>query len=370
MAGACCIISKEKNGFDSGKIIIALPVKKKKRMRYLLLSLVIISFSVRAQVPSGYYNGTENLTGEELKNSLYQIIKGHTKFPYSSSSTDTWDILKESDRDPDNSSNVILFYTGWSVNASQEYNSGNGWNREHVWAKSRGDFGTSQGPGTDAHHLRPSDISVNAARDSRWFDYCQSPYFDGGLETGCFTSSTEYIWQPRAEVMGDVARIIFYMATRYEGENGEPDLEVIDYFPSDDYTKQPVHALLSTLLEWHDQDPVDDFERNRNDVIYSYQKNRNPFIDHPEFVDLIYKPSTSLNQKDIQETGFYPNPVNQYLYIHLKYPGAKKIFSATGKLVIQFEENKINLDHLEKGIYFLQIETKPDRFLVRRLIKQ
>ncbi len=152
------------------------------------------------------------------------MIKGRTEYPYSSSGTDTWDILKLSDRDPDNAENVILFYAGWSVNAAQEYNNENGWNREHVWAKSRGDFGTSPGPGTDTHHLRPSDISVNFARNNRWFDNCTIPYVDEGLETGCFTSVSNWVWQPREEVKGDVARMIFYMATRYEGENGEPDL--------------------------------------------------------------------------------------------------------------------------------------------------
>ncbi len=83
-----------------------------------------------------------------------------------------------------------------SVNAAQEYNNGSGWSREHVWAKSRGDFGTSLGAGTDAHHLRPADISVNSARNNRWFDTCSIPYLDGGLTTGCFTSSTRWVWQP------------------------------------------------------------------------------------------------------------------------------------------------------------------------------
>ncbi len=79
------------------------------------------------------------------------------------------------------------------------------------------------------------------------------------------------------------------LATRYEGENGEPDLEVIDSIPSDNYTNEPIHAKLSALLVWHQEDPVDDFERNRNEVIYSFQNNRNPFIDHPEYVDEIWE---------------------------------------------------------------------------------
>ena len=82
--------------------------------------------------------------------------------------------------------------------------------------------------------------------------------------------------------------MIFYMATRYEGENGEPDLEIVDYLPSSNNTTEPIFAKLSDLIAWHLADPVDEFEMNRNNVIYSYQGNRNPFIDHPEYVTMIW----------------------------------------------------------------------------------
>ena len=74
------------------------------------------------------------------------------------------------------------------------------------------------------------------------------------------------------------------MDVRYNGDDGNLDLEVVDYIPSQDGE----HGVLSTLLQWHEDDPVDDFERNRNDVIYSYQDNRNPFIDHPNLVDYLW----------------------------------------------------------------------------------
>ena len=163
-----------------------------KRVTFLLFWL-FSGMVLLAQIPEDYYSSADGLSGEELKTALYNIIKDHTEYPYTSSSTDVWDILKETDRDTANAENVILFYTGWSVNAAQEYNSGSGWNREHVWAKSRGDFGTTPGPGTDVHHLRPADISVNSARNNRWFDNCTEPYYDDGKETGCFTSSTTWV---------------------------------------------------------------------------------------------------------------------------------------------------------------------------------
>jgi endonuclease I len=225
-----------------------------------------------------------------LKAKLNLIIRGHKEFPYTSKNTDVWDILKQTDRDTLNPSNVILLYNGISTNGEQEYNSGKGWTREHVWAKSRGDFGTKSGPGTDVHALRPADVAVNAARNNRWFANCSEEYIDDGVPTGSYTSSIEWVWRPRDEVKGDVARMIFYMAVRYEGHNGEPDLEVVDSIPSDKNTKLPIHAKLSDLLEWHLADPVSDAEIRRNDIIYyNYQRNRNPFIDHPEYVMKIWE---------------------------------------------------------------------------------
>ncbi|MFD0931147.1 endonuclease [Psychroflexus salinarum] len=261
----------------------------------MLCVLTFSFFTSNAQIPTDYYSPAQGKTGEELKTTLYTIIKDHVEYPYSSSSTDVWDILKETDRDPNNPNNVIGIYSNFSMTASLEYNSGDGWNREHVWAKSKGDFGTTLGAGTDVHHLRAADISTNSARNNRTFAEATDPYVDGSGTyqgaTGSYTSSTEFVWEPRAEVKGDIARMIFYMATRYEGFNGEPDLELVDYVV-DASDKSPLHGKLSDLLAWHAADPVDDFERQRNDMIYSYQQNRNPYIDHPEYVEYIWGTTT------------------------------------------------------------------------------
>jgi|SRR5690554_699921 len=304
-------------------------MNKSIRIRLTAALLIIFSFqTLLAQIPAGYYDSANGLDGTALKSALNNIIKGHVEFSYSN----VWNILEETDKDPNNSSNVILLYTGWSVNGPQNYNNGNGWNREHVWAKSHGDFGSGQGPNTDVHHLRPCNIEVNAARGNRWFGNCSVPHYEGGTATGNFLSSTEHLWQPRAEVKGDVARMIFYMATRYEGQNGEPDLEVIDYLPANDNTSDPVHARLADLMQWHLEDPVDDWERNRNNIIYyNYQENRNPFIDHPNYVELIWgetTSTTSLSLKEVnserellkiidltgREVTFKPNSLLIYIY--------------------------------------------------------
>lgn len=266
--------------------------------------LVFFAFTCFSQIPNGYYDTAEGLTGDELKAALHNIVDNHTTYPYTSSSTDVWDILKESDRDPDNSANVILIYTGWSVDAAQEYNSGNGWTREHVWAKSHGDFDINPPAGTDAHHLRPCDDGVNSSRSDKDFD-------NGGTQhsvaTECY--STSDTWEPRDAVKGDIARMMFYMATRYEGDvSGEPDLELVDHITS---YPDPVFGVLSTLIEWNALDPVDDFERNRNEVVYSYQHNRNPFIDHPEYVNLIFNVANSAPEIVAQEFTIAENSANE-----------------------------------------------------------
>lgn len=261
-------------------------------MRLLfILSITLIYFcsSSYSQVPVGYYDSAIGYTGDALKTKLNLIIKDHVEFPYTSSNTDVWDILKETDRDTLNPNNVLLIYSGWSKDANLEYDSGNGWSREHVWAKSHGDFGTSKGAGTDVHALRPCDVTVNSARNSRWFAECSTEYIDGNGSTGSYTSYSQWVWKPNDNVKGDVARMIFYMATRYEGNGSEPDLEIVDSIPSDNKTLAPIHAKLSDLIQWHIDDPVDDWERNRNDIIhYNYQNNRNPFIDNPEYAQLIW----------------------------------------------------------------------------------
>jgi endonuclease I len=341
--------------------------------RIALFIYFSLSISLWAQIPAGYYDSAEGLDDEQLKTALYNIIKGHTVFPYTSDDTDVWDILKQTDKDPNNSANVILLYTGWSVDASQEYNSGSGWSREHVWSKSRGDFGTTTTAGSDVHNLRPADISVNSAKNNRWFDECSEPYEDGGQYTGCFTSSTDWVWKPREEVKGDVARMIFYMATRYEGENGEPDLEIVDYLPADDNTTDPIYAKLSTLLLWHNEDPVDDWERNRNDIIYySFQNNRNPFIDHPEYANYIWGDESPPLAADYFTTTnqvvFYPNPVKDILYI--KSEGivqSIEVIDVLGRVVFtaQSSSNQINLSSIESGSYTVHINTENNRIPIQ-----
>ncbi|MCS0671803.1 endonuclease [Cytobacillus firmus] len=228
--------------------------------------------------PGGYYDAATGKTGEALKTALHTIIDDHTEISYSN----VWEALRDTDEDPANSNNVILLYTGRSQGKFTNGSGVNDWNREHVWAKSHGDFGTAMGAGTDLHHLRPTDASVNSSRGNLDFD-------DGGTQhseaLGNYYDSDS--WEPRDAVKGDVARMLFYMAVRYEGDSGEVDLELNNLVNNG---SAPYHGKMSVLLEWHKEDPVDDNERRRNEIIYSdYQHNRNPFIDHPEWASAIWE---------------------------------------------------------------------------------
>ncbi|MDP9826565.1 endonuclease [Kineosporia succinea] len=230
--------------------------------------------------PSGgdYYADAQGKTGNDLHQALHQIISTDAqKLSYDA----VWDALKVTDEDPKNSGNVILLYSGTSRSKSLNGGDADDWNREHVWAKSHGDFGTATGPGTDLHHLRPEDVTVNSDRSNKDFDEGGS---ESGEAPGNFTDSDS--WEPRDAVKGDVARMIFYMAVRYDGGDGFADLTLDEKTTGG---SAPRFGKLSTLLEWSAEDPPDSFERNRNDLIFErFQHNRNPFIDHPEWVNEVF----------------------------------------------------------------------------------
>jgi len=323
----------------------------------LLLGNLIIFKSVFAQIPAGYYDNAQGLTGDELKYALHNIIDNHIAFSYD----DLRDfILKNTDEDPNNSNNVILLYTGRSQGKNTFGGGANDWNREHVWAKSHGDFGNNPPAGTDAHHIRPTDASVNSTRGNLDFDMGGSPIPEA---PGCYRDNDSF--EPRNAVKGDVARMIFYMATRYEGGSGVPDLEVVDAVNT---YPNPQHGKLSQLILWNTQDPPDDFEMNRNDIIYyQYQENRNPFIDHPEYVDAIWGDPSNVQSNKLENIKIYPNPASSLLYVstqenqNLSYT----IYSIIGNQIadgyLSLAISEIDITNLNKGIYILSIANVSNR---------
>ena len=252
-------------------------------------------------IDTGYYAEVSGY-GQTLKSSLHQLLRTtHTnRYSYDA----LWTQLPYTDEDPNNPNNLIEIYTGWSVPKS---NAGGGvtqWNREHTWSKSHGDFGESAPAGTDLHHMRPCDATVNSAKSNRDFDNGGTLYIDASPpagydgNTGCYSSPSN-TWEPRDEDKGDVARMMMYMAVRYEGSDTSFDLELVDEIN----TSGPEYGKLSTLLAWHVQDPPDARELQRNERIFERQGNRNPFIDRPQYAALIWSPVPQTPQ-NISQTGF------------------------------------------------------------------
>ena len=338
---------------------------------------------VQTNIPQGYYDQANNLSSDELKEALHQIISNHVIFPYTSNSTDTWDILQESDQDPNENNNMILVYTGRSQEKGyrdgsgnySQYENGNGtqsnsWNREHIWPKSHGFPDDDDNAYTDVHNLKPCDRSVNSSRGTKDFDFGGNQHSEA---SDCLTDSDS--WEPPDYVKGDIARILFYMVVRYDPgidhENNTFDLELVDYTTPNN--TEPILGKLSSLLDWHLSDPVDDFEINRNQIIFGFQENRNPFIDHPNLVNylwgdnvgLVWNENLTVPETEIVKTTIYPNPSSGIINFSFDMQDEIiEIFNLNGQNIfnkIVDSSNSVELD-LPSGIYFLRSNTKSGIF--------
>jgi endonuclease I len=206
-----------------------------------------------------YYDDAEGLFGDDLIDALNIILNnGFTGVTYGEARY----ILDESDVDPSNPNNLILVYLRTSVSGVWDCDPSCTWNREHVWPQSLLGEGADNGTvnvASDLYNLMPANPGENSSRSNQ-------PY--SALLLG---------YEPHDDIKGDVARALFYMMVMYENlnlVNTAPGLYEMGY--------------LDELLTWHIGDPVDDFELNRQEVIASYQNNRNPFVDYPHLVDLIW----------------------------------------------------------------------------------
>jgi len=269
--------------------------------RIIFILLIALQAWGRAQYtpPQGYYAAAEGLSGPALKAALHSIIRNHTIIPYTANWTDAWDALKALDQDPANPVNVRLIYSNGSVPAWDTAGDGNtsftenSWEREHLWPRSFG-VGNDGADTSDLFNLRPVRGSVNSSRSNRYYDQADPfhPTDPARTPPNCLECLYDYyngqggIWTPRPEEKGDLARAMFYMAVRYDGRDANTvDLELSDE-PND---TAGIFAFLSTLLQWHLEDPVSEAERRRNDLIYTrYQGNRNPFVDRPELVAQVF----------------------------------------------------------------------------------
>ncbi|GLS82586.1 endonuclease [Paraferrimonas haliotis] len=243
--------------------------------------------------PNVYYS--EILNGnfdspEAMRAKISEVIaKDQHRLTYKQ----VWTVMLYSDKDPNNEKSIIEIYTG---NSRSNYHNGSGqdvWNREHVWAKSHGFPSESQLGYVDAHHLRPANARVNTIRSNYDFDWCSDTGREVDGAPGNYVDSTRRCFEPRDEVKGDIARMILYMDTRYQGASSDgnmPNLIAVDRYTTTEElaANAPIHGKLCTLYTWHQQDPVDEVDQRRNDGVYTYQGNRNPYIDNPDWVQQVY----------------------------------------------------------------------------------
>ena len=287
------------------------------RIALVFVALAGLAFApagTAAAPPPGYYDTVVTDTPLLLRTTLHEVIDDHTRFPYTDSTTDTWNILELADQNPANAANILDLYRNRSY---VKFGGGTGpYNREHSWPNSYGfpDDGTTNYPYTDCHHLFLCGVDYNSARGNKPFGACApgstervTDFNDGeGGGSGVFPGNSNWfnttLWQTWNGRQGDVARAMFYMDVRYAGGThtithvAEPDLIITDNISlivtTGSNASVAYMGLLSVLLKWSAADPVDDRERARNDAVYSFQGNRNPFIDHPEWVNAIFLPST------------------------------------------------------------------------------
>lgn len=328
---------------------------------------------VESTQTSSYYASLEGLADQNLRQALQDII-ANPSVVRAQTYADIVTILKEADQNPANSNQVWLVYTEQGRAKLDFQNSSNNqgkWNREHCFPRSRAGYYSIEADdyadgvnsywttnadslrhgNSDAHALRAADGPENSAR--------------GNLHYGQYTGPTGNL----GSFKGDVARSVLYMEIRYNG------LEITNGYPE----VQGQLGDLATLLDWHRNDPPDDFEMNRNNVVYTWQFNRNPFIDYPDLVEYIWgtqvgsvwhQPTgiSELRAKDIE---LYPNPTTHTLTITgIKEHFILEIFTVAGQLVASKKgkgQVTFNLN-LNSGIYYAKVCVNTNS-IIKRFIK-
>ncbi len=261
--------------------------------------LLAVSCAASAQTdpPAGYYD-TATGFGSVLKQQLHDIIDGHTVRSYG----DARSLLQITDEDPADPDRMILVYDNVSLDVSAinpggsipGWDSAATWNREHTWPRAWGI--DSSGPdNSDLHQLRPSFTTTNSNRANLAFGGAYGQSFGVKSDQGAT------VWYPGDAHAGQIARQQFYLAVRYDGSDAQTnDLELID---SGNLSGNNMGDL-SRLLEWHYQAPVDNFELGRNQKVFGYQDNRNPFIDRPEYVWSVFVDQNNDTQLYVGDTPF------------------------------------------------------------------
>lgn len=330
---------------------------------------------VESTAPNAYYATLEGKAGTALQQAITDLI-ANPEIVRAQTYADVIEIVKEADQNPKNNNEVWLLYTEKSrpkLDFQWNSDSFEKWNREHVFPRSRGGFygiewdAVSDGReiymttsrdsmrhgNSDAHALRVVDSRENSSRNNLNYGEYTGPSGNAG------------------SFYGDVARSAFFIALRYTG------LQLVNGFPEAYLGKL---GDLQTLLKWHRADTPDDFEMHRNNVVYTWQYNRNPFIDYPELVEYIWgdkqgevwNADLSFADKEHPEIKIFPNPAQKSVILS-GFSGEKevKLFDLNGKLVLKqpiFSGQRMEFN-LAAGIYFLNLEIDQTKIIKKLIVK-
>ncbi len=332
---------------------------------------------VESTAPEGYYSSLEGLSGQALKQAVQDII-ADPEVVRAHNYGDVFNIIKIADQNPENHNHIWMMYKEQTRSKLLIQTTGSGagkWNREHIYPQSRGGFSnaTSDTPDginvwepsnanilahghADAHHIRAEDNQENSSRNNRDFGLSDYNGYSGNFGS----------WK------GDVARAVFYMAVRYNG------LDVVNGNPVDSTVGQL--GDLATLLTWNVTDPSDDFEMNRNNYIYTWQYNRNPFIDYPNLADYIWGANAgeiwfsnlSTQDQNVLYASIYPNPAsNQITITGIDSNATLEIYTISGQKIMTypFVGSTVVPLNLSQGIYITKIYTENKTAVNKLIIK-
>lgn len=354
-----------------------------RKVKVLLYLLFINGFVAFAQIPNGYYNNATS-SGYTLKTQLRNIISnGHSDQGYSA----LYDAYEKTDTDAFyEKDNTVLDMYSENPNGKDPYNYNHGirkcgnyngenvcYNREHIFPQ--GFFNERSPMRADIHHVVPTDGSVNGRRSNFPFGEVNNASWTSrnGSKVGnnTFGNYNGTVFEPLDEFKGDIARMLFYFATRYENEvtSNSWDAHTKTNNPLNGTNNQVYETwYIQLLYKWHKNDPVSEREIVRNNEAYTFQGNRNPFIDHPEFVAQIWDTILATRTiSNLSSISVYPNPtINNTIFI--TKPSTITIdnitlYSVIGKTIYKanntaFKDNSIRIDKLNKGIYLLKLTSK------------
>lgn len=329
---------------------------------------------IENQIPENYYS-TATATGRQLKTQLFNIIKDHNVAEYSSlwqhfETTDAmfsghvWDIYSD-------------IYCGhppylYEFNTDQDKGSGGNsedqfFNREHSMPLSW--YGGQVEPmATDIFHIYPVDKYVNGLRANFPFGQVNNPTRvtrnGGKLGPNALTGYSGTAFEPVDAFKGDLARTYFYMATRYENliSQWNHSTEGNNVLAQNTYPGFKTWVK-DMLLEWHASDPVSQKEVRRNNAVYLIQGNRNPFIDHPEFVNRIWGDTTTSIESPPQNiaVSVYPNPASSFVTVASDHRiDAIEIYSISGRIISRHNTEafhyQVMLPAIPPGVYIIRLQ--------------